>query len=1402
MKNLLPRFIQKQLLNGEASRALHGTFEAHSMFVDISGFTPMTEQLMREGKEGAEILSVEINRLFGMLIEAVQNRGGMITGFAGDAFTALFQAENPLQAAEAAREVQDVFARAGQASTRFGDFHLSVKVGLSSGQVEWGIVGSEPIHAGEALAAASGESGDPAELLDPAKRLAWYFRGPAIDGCAASEHHCERGDIVLDERILSRFSEAERPDTTPIAVSDSAADADSAQTGYHRLNQIEARTTEGVAAALSFLHRTEEEEGIRREIADRFFPATILDYSQAGEFRAIASVFVSFVPPAEYADLNEFAATVQTCAARYDGYFNSLDFGDKGGTILLVFGAPVSHEDDPTRAADFAIELQSMFGDRIRVGLTTGTAFAGIVGSALRCTYTVNGDVVNLSARVMMSAVFGEVWLSSEARELIGEEYLVESRGEREFKGKSEAIEIFALNGKGERSFAAFDETAFVGRSGALSQLEEQLAVIRAQNFGGLTRILGDAGSGKSRLLHELYLRHRGEIDFIFTHADGVLRRSMNPFTAFFAAFFGVHPGVQESDDRGARRAAVDASLNELIEGVRAAVPDSDHADHIQHIAAELERTASMFAAMVDADISGTLYERLDAQGRYENTLIAVKNWFHARALLRPTVLVLENLQWLDADSRAVIEDILRHVDADHLGLGVIVTSRYFDDGSRPALGIDASHLTARDLELQALTPDAVHSIAAARLPAAPGPGLLEFIQERTGGNPYFIEEFCTYLTHRDLVAPDENGELRLRPELLTDDSTDLPASINALVVSRIDRLSTDLKAAVQAAAVLGQKFEVSVLAHLLDLDAGESKLEDLLAEGEREQIWSDDSEHGAGVLNAGAEAGVAAQMRSFQNALVQEAAYEMQLRDRLRGLHEKAAHFLAGIHGENEIHAADIAFHYGRAENQDRARRYYELAAEYAHSNYKTEKAFEFYDQLESYARDDAERLGVMTRRARLLELLGQWPGALELLERALALAEGGADRKAVGRLKTNLGEIHQKQGEFDRASTLLQEAVGIAEAEEDVQGLGEAHSTLGRTYWSLGQYDNALECYAEGKAAREQTNDRRGYALNLYYTGVVHRDRNEYDRAMQNYRESLEIFENELGDRRYATYPMYDIAVIYQYQGRLDEAREFFERTHALYEEMGYRSGISAALLNLGVIESRQGRYEAALDHYRHSLEHAEDLGEQLAVAYALFSIGTAHYQQQNYNETIRWFEKSFVVMKEIGAKGYYGYVLAYLCCTLARQGHTAKALNAGLQHLKNIKGLGGSDVENGRTHLGIALALAGLGEQKPGAKTAELIQKIGALTGLPPRPDAYFEFAVDSARKAAYVMTLVPALREYGVFLAQKTARAPWFADRAAECLREAHQLCESSGMAGERSRVAADAARLEISLNAVD
>ncbi|MCA9969001.1 MAG: hypothetical protein KC425_02240, partial [Anaerolineales bacterium] len=140
MNHLIPQFIFEQLQAGRD----HGTFAAVTLFQDISGFTAMSQALMRHGKAGAELLADVINRVFEPLTTAVYARGGWITGFAGDAFTAVFPGQTPaaaLAAAETAVRIRQLIAQQAQRQTRFGAFSLTVKQGISAGEVAWGVVG-------------------------------------------------------------------------------------------------------------------------------------------------------------------------------------------------------------------------------------------------------------------------------------------------------------------------------------------------------------------------------------------------------------------------------------------------------------------------------------------------------------------------------------------------------------------------------------------------------------------------------------------------------------------------------------------------------------------------------------------------------------------------------------------------------------------------------------------------------------------------------------------------------------------------------------------------------------------------------------------------------------------------------------------------------------------------------------------------------------------------------------------------------------------------------------------------------------------------------------------------------------------------------------------------------------
>ena len=177
-------------------------------------------------------------------------------------------------------------------------------------------------------------------------------------------------------------------------------------------------------------------------------------------------------------------------------------------------------------------------------------------------------------------------------------------------------------------------------------------------------------------------------------------------------------------------------------------------------------------------------------------------------------------------------------------------------------------------------------------------------------------------------------------------------------------------------------------------------------------------------------------------------------------------------------------------------------------------------------------------------------------------------------------------------------------------------------------------------------------------------------------------------------------------------------------------------------------------------------------MAIAYTQFSIGALYFERGEYIESLNQGRHALELMQHIGARGYYGYVLSYLACTYALMGKPASAIRAAWYHLRNIRAIG-SDVENGRTFLGVALALKNNGNLSEKAQTR--LNEISQYNQVNPDAESFFKLAIERASKADYVNTLVPALFNYGKFLMSETQ-----SEQALEHLKAAQQAAEKAGM----------------------
>ncbi len=728
MHNLIPKFIIDKFANKEQA----GSFQASTMFIDISGFTPMTRKLMTHGKEGAEVLNYILNIVFKPVINAVYDNGGDITSFEGDAFMAIFGGNNGDIAAE---QILSLFKKFGHQKTKFGIFDLSVKIGVSHGEVEWGIVGSD-------------------------EHKTWYFRGEGIDGAVRAEKRCGKNQISATGgwTFLSDRDVVSIGDATPLLFPRSAK--------YRADTSI---------------------EGGRLG----FFPESVTNFTGNGEFRDVACAFISFKEPSSQDELNQFAGKILNKTYEHGGYFEGLNFGDKGVNCLVIFGAPTAYENNVERAVDFVNAVRNDYSD-IRAGVTFGTVFAGLKGSERRAIYGVIGDVVNMSARFMMKADWGEIWLDKSVHNRIKSLYKIKANRSISLKGFRGFTANYSLLEKQEMRVSFFTGD-LVGRKKELNRLSRYLRPIRNDKFGGIVTVYGEAGVGKSRLIYELI--RKSEIRTLTGQCDSILKKSLNPFAYFLCNYFrqSETPNLEE------RKAVYSEIYNELVES----------ADKTNE--KELRRIESILGSVIGLYWEGSIYDMIEAKDKPTVVNFAIKSFIKILCTFEPLILLIEDLQWIDEASQDALQILTRLVgDVPFI---ILASSRFNDDGLKPTIKSDGD-VKRRDVVLKDLEEGNIERLIENNLSEKPNAELVKYVRSRAEGNPFYIEQFCLYLNENGLISePSTEGVVELVSK-----PTDIPTDINAVIIARVDRLSSELKDLVQVASVLGREFEVQVLEEVLSL--------------------------------------------------------------------------------------------------------------------------------------------------------------------------------------------------------------------------------------------------------------------------------------------------------------------------------------------------------------------------------------------------------------------------------------------------------------------------------------------------------------------------------------------------------------------------------------------------------
>jgi len=1269
MRNLVPTYILEKYKEQKFS----GEFSAFTMFIDISGFTAMTESLMKHGNVGAEELSYILKFLFTSAVDLVYENGGFITTFAGDAFTAIFRNNLTdekdiinLRVLNTAFLINKFFEENKSYKSKYGEFEFGVKIGLSFGKVEWGILGD--------------------------KRLTYFFRGDAVDNCAKSESNAVKGDIVIDKCFNDNSNNNNNISVKKLS------------NGYKKvvLSKEDIKTSKISSQKIKSSLSKKENERISKlftGVNEYNFPS--------GEFRNVVSIFISFE---ESIDLERLIKSLFKNIELFGASQPKLDFGDKGGNLLLFIGTPKSYDNNEKRALDLILNIVHEIGTKnsrkIRTGITSGIVYSGFNGAQKREEFTCLGNIVNQSARFMMKASWGELLLDK----YIVNNYICKKLydfkliGDIKYKGVKNKVSTFSLLGRKDSSSLSknfkydFDESEFVGkligRKKELSKLESLASkVILDCEFSGITYLEGEAGTGKSRVIWELkkkliltedtdnfskiedLKKKKGDSNFIkrnqdikiiekrFTitnwitlQCDEIVQKSFNPFIHFFNDLFEQSNKNSLSQNRKNFSLKYKLLLDEIVRITNNKWNKRKNDKNNSELAGlkkELIRTKSFLGALLGHFWNNSLYDKLDAKARYENTVISITSFFKVLAIFNPIIIQIENTQWVDEDSKNLINTIFNKTKLNNFAILFLSVNRFHEDGSAVKL-IDAV-VNANDVKNRIVcnlfekrfVNDLFKNIVlnenlttSKKLSKINIPKeTIDTIFENSSGNPFYIEQIVKYLFENKFISK-ESFEI-------IDKSIKIPSSINAIIIARIDKLTNKLSDLVKTVSVLGREFSVEILSKMLKKDKLVKKsdsnlvnnlLQEELFEGVEGDIWSSASEL----------------KYIFKHTIIRDVAYEIQLKKRVKELHKFAAISIEEVYSDNLTnYFAELAYHYDKAEDISNSLKYYEKAGNHAKDNFMNEKALEYYKRWMDIAEIEfgineemeiTEENRVVFEKyidisgssyANILHIIGQKANLRNIYEKALNISRKLNDSERTSTVLYDIAGFYDEMNELDQAESYYKKSLNNLIKNNVLNKVLTAVITgLGLIYLKKGNNDAALDFFNQSILKCKELDYLKGEARNYGNIGSIFDFSGNFDRALEFYNKQLEI-NKKLKDKVGISFTIGNMGIVYYFQGKYIEALKALRTKLKLSNEIGNKKEISVALGNIGNIYFEEKKYKKAMEYQLKKLKISEEMNDLESIGYSFVNIGNIYKEKRNYKKSLEYYSHGLAKVKSKNIK-----------------------------------------------------------------------------------------------------------------------------------------------------------------------
>ncbi len=1219
------------------------------LFADISGFTSLTEAMVDHfgEKDAVDRLTVQINRVFTALIDLVERFNGVVVGFGGDALTCWFQADTGLRAVECAQTMQaqmPQFEAIQVGETK--NIALSLKIGITSGTVRRVVIGEPNIQLFDVLA------GRP--INDLRVVLAQIKAGEVRVSASVLQQ--------LREKAVFTMQEVSEQVQQPIGIVEQGRSSRLAPIGTTTLPAPNTTKPLQPQALKSWLLPPVYERVINGQ--GRFL----------NDIRPVVVLFLQFngLDFVNDIDVNTkldvYVRWVQQIVTRYHGFVIKLTIDDKGSYLLATFGAPVTNEADDEHAALAAIELRLSpvefpFISSVQIGIHRGQRIlAGAFGSDKRLAYDLLGSAANLANRLMTNAASNQILVTKRIVASTFDKFTYGEPTLTPLKGINEPIYLYELVDQLPPAQTYVDFSAsIIGRDDEIKQIS-QLLVHIVSSQGHLLVIEGEAGVGKSRLAAAVLEQ---ALPLGCKIISGICDR-VNQQTSYYP-WRQIVRSQQPRHNQPPQR-PIDPLLLELL---------------------------GMALPVVQA------VSDWDPERRQEEIFRRLSDLLLKEAQNQPLVLVLEDVQWMDKISQAFLTIFARLLT--QVPILVVLTLRP-DENWYQELAKLERHAQLRRLQLNGLPQDGMQTLIQQLLQGTIQPLILNIIEQRAQGNPFYAEELVLALRETEMITyqpgadkwvssetlfvrlqqanclhkEPNTGEWTIRTDApLATVDLGAPEKLHQLVLSRIDRLPEACRQTIYAASVIGSVFTLELLAQAGNEHIQTDELAMQLVLLQKHQLVSQPAQQGKTTY-------------AFRHHITQEVTYDSMVEALRQELHHAVGLSLE----RSQPDAVELlAYHFSRAHQRAKSLHYLGTAAARAQHEYANQSALNYYNQalaLEVRAEwllgkvEVAHNLGLRAVEQETLSLLQHWstvsaytvaylwaqfyeaasdyPMAEREIEQALTDSPIPPTAMAKARCWTLLGLAARRVGNYNEAKTWSTKALRLldeAAPHGDASGIRiNLYNNLGFAHLQQGNYEQTITYGERALTLCRAIGHRKGEAEALTSLVLAAYYRRDFAMSLQLAQQAIQI-QRTIGDLTGEGTSLYNLALSQYELARYEEASQNCQTALQIHQTTLNRREETNVRNLLGYLYYLQGNLTDGLNEIQSALYLARTINDEASEAYLLGNLGMLLRDHGRLRQAAQYLGESIAIAKRQGDKYVIAMGQSHLAIVYLYEGNHTEAL-----------------------------------------------------------------------------------------------------------------------------------------------